>query len=146
MAPRRSRAKFTSVIFVMSGLGALLGIWLGLLLTTPAEPWPEGLPFAMAGEGFENGWRWMYGVGAILALVAILLRFELPESPRWLVGQARLDEADKVVSDMEKAAAKHGRCRSRPPTCRSRRASRRTGCRSASSSRTAPTCAGSSSS
>jgi MFS transporter, putative metabolite:H+ symporter len=108
MAPRRSRAKFTSVIFVMSGLGALLGIWLGLLLTTPAEPWPEGLPFAMAGEGFENGWRWMYGLGAILALVAILLRFELPESPRWLVGQGRLDEADKVVSDMEKAAAKHG--------------------------------------
>src|SRR3954447_15993530 len=108
MAPRGSRAKFTSVIFVMSGLGALLGIWLGLLLTTPGEPWPTGLPFALAGEGFDNGWRWMYGVGALLALVAILLRFELPESPRWLVGQGRLDEADGVVFDMERAAAKHG--------------------------------------
>src|SRR3954468_14754473 len=108
MAPRGSRAKFTSVIFVMSGLGALLGIWLGLLLTTPGEPWPEGLPFALASESFDSGWRWMYGVGAILALVAILLRFELPESPRWLVGQGRLDEADEVVSDMERAAAKHG--------------------------------------
>jgi MFS transporter, putative metabolite:H+ symporter len=108
MAPRRSRAKFTSVIFVMSDLGALLGIWLGLLLTTPPEPWPNGLPFALAGEGFDNGWRWMYAVGALLALVAILLRFELPESPRWLVGQGRRDEADEVVADMEKAAAKHG--------------------------------------
>ncbi len=108
MAPRRSRAKFTSVIFVMSGLGALLGIWLGLLLTTPAEPWPEGLPFALAGEDFTTGWRWMYAVGALLALVAILLRFELPESPRWLVGRGRLDEAEEVVSNMEKAAAKHG--------------------------------------
>src|SRR3954469_8310179 len=100
MAPRGSRAKFTSVIFVMSGLGALLGIWLGLPLTPPGAPWPEGLPFALASESFDSGWRWMYGVGAILALVAILLRFELPESPRWLVGQGRLDEADEVVSDM----------------------------------------------
>jgi MFS transporter, putative metabolite:H+ symporter len=108
MAPRGSRAKFTSVIFVMSGLGALLGIWLGLLLTTEPEPWPTGLPFALAGADFTTGWRWMYAVGALLALVAILLRFELPESPRWLVGQGRLDEADKVVADMEKAAAKHG--------------------------------------
>jgi putative MFS transporter len=67
-----------------------------------------GVPFAQAGPGFETGWRWMYGVGALLALVAILLRFELPESPRWLVGQGRHDEADEVVSDMEAAAAKHG--------------------------------------
>src|SRR3954468_19773031 len=96
MAPRRARAKFTSVIFIMSGLGALLGIWLGLLLTTESAPWPNGLPFAMAGEDFTTGWRWMYAVGALLALVAILLRFELPESPRWLVGQGRLDEADEV--------------------------------------------------
>ncbi len=108
VAPRRSRARFTSLIFTMSAVGALLGIWLGLFLTTEAEPWPHGLPFAQAGPGFETGWRWMYALGALLALVAILLRFELPESPRWLVGQGRLDEADAVVSDMEKKASKHG--------------------------------------
>jgi MFS transporter, putative metabolite:H+ symporter len=108
MAPRGARAKFTSVIFVMSGLGALLGIWLGLFLTTEKAPWPKGLPFAQATESFTSGWRWMYAVGALLALVAILLRFELPESPRWLVGQGRLDEADEVVTDMERAAEKHG--------------------------------------
>jgi MFS family permease len=108
VAPRRSRAQYTSLIFVMSAIGALLGIWLGLILTTPAEPWPHGLPFAQAGPGFETGWRWMYALGAVLALVAIALRFELPESPRWLVGQGRLDEADRVVADMEATAAKHG--------------------------------------
>jgi MFS transporter, putative metabolite:H+ symporter len=59
VAPRRSRAKFTSLIFCMSALGALLGIWLGLVLTTEPAPWPKGLSFAQAGPGFDNGWRWM---------------------------------------------------------------------------------------
>jgi MFS transporter, putative metabolite:H+ symporter len=108
VAPRRSRAKFTSVIFVNSALGALLGIWLGLILTTPAEPWPHGLSFAQAGPGFDNGWRWMYAIGALLALVAIVLRYELPESPRWLISRGRVEEADHVVANMERTAAKHG--------------------------------------
>src|SRR3954465_6874984 len=108
VAPRRSRAKFTSLIFVMSALGALLGIWLGLILTTEAAPWPKGLSFAQAGPGFDNGWRWMYAVGAVLALIAILLRIELPESPRWLIGRGRVEEADAVVSDMERVASRHG--------------------------------------
>jgi len=43
VAPRRARAKFTSMIFCMSALGALLSIWLGLFLTTPAAPWPKGI-------------------------------------------------------------------------------------------------------
>jgi putative MFS transporter len=108
VAPRRSRARFTSLIFVMSALGALLGIWLGLVLTTQAEPWPKGLSFAQAGPGFDDGWRWMYGVGALLALVAIMLRVRLPESPRWLVGRGRIEEADAVVADMERAASRKG--------------------------------------
>jgi putative MFS transporter len=108
MAPRRSRAKFTSMIFVMSALGALLGIWLGLFLTTEAAPWPKGLSFAQAGPDFENGWRWMYAVGALLAVVAIALRVKLPESPRWLIGRGRIAEAEDVVSDMERTAERHG--------------------------------------
>jgi putative MFS transporter len=108
VAPRRSRATFTSLIFVMSALGALLGIWLGLILTTEAAPWPKGLSFAQAAPGFENGWRWMYGVGALLALVAVLLRVRLPESPRWLIGRGRVDEAEAVVADMERAASRRG--------------------------------------
>src|SRR5579871_89228 len=60
VAPSNGRAKYTSLIFIMSSLGAFLGVWLGLLLTTPATPFPLGLPFAVAGPGFGNGWRWMY--------------------------------------------------------------------------------------
>lgn len=108
VAPRPSRAKFTTLIFVMSALGAVVGIWLGLVLTTPATPWPLGLPFAQASEAFGTGWRWMYGIGAILALVAILLRIELPESPRWLINQRRESDADAIVTDMEERAMRHG--------------------------------------
>jgi MFS transporter, putative metabolite:H+ symporter len=108
VAPRRNRARWVSVIFIMSSLGALLGIWLGLFLTTAPAPWPHGLSFAQASPSFSDGWRWMYAVGALLAAIGVLLRLELPESARWLVGQGRLEEADKVVSDMEVVAAKHG--------------------------------------
>jgi putative MFS transporter len=108
VAPRQGRARFTTVIFIMSALGAFFGIWLGLLLTTPATPWPNGLPFALAGAGFPDGWRWMYAIGALLALVAILLRFRLPESARWLLSRGRLSDANDVTVDMEARAQKRG--------------------------------------
>ncbi|HZO71937.1 MAG TPA: MFS transporter [Ktedonobacteraceae bacterium] len=104
VAPVEARAKYTSFIFIMSALGAFLGIWLGLYLTTPPTPFPLGLPFAVASPGFGFGWRVMYGVGALLALIGILLRFQLPESPRWLISRGRVAEADRVVSAMEERA------------------------------------------
>ncbi|MBO0873603.1 MAG: MFS transporter, partial [Pseudonocardia sp.] len=107
VAPRTGRARYTSLIFLMSALGAFLAVWLGLFLTTPAESWPLGLPVAI-GAGFELGWRVMYLVGALLAVVGILLRVQLPESPRWLLGVDRVDEADAVVSGMEQRAQRRG--------------------------------------
>jgi MFS transporter, putative metabolite:H+ symporter len=104
VAPNNGRAKYTGLIFIMSSLGSFLGIWLGLLLTTPATPFPLGLPFAVAGPSFETGWRWMYGIGALLALVGIILRFQLPESPRWLITRGRVDEAEQIVASMEQRA------------------------------------------
>ncbi|HEX7734955.1 MAG TPA: MFS transporter [Ktedonobacteraceae bacterium] len=121
VAPSSGRAKYTSLIFIMSSLGAFLGIWLGLWLTTPAAPFPNGLSFSLATVSIVNGepvfqgtgWRWMYGIGAILALVGVLLRFQLPESPRWLISRGRVDEADGIVSGMEQRALR--RVSSLPP-------------------------------
>lgn len=112
VSPRNSRARYTSLIVIMSSLGAFVGIWLGLWLTTPAANFPSGLPFALAtvkvgatgAQFLGNGWRIMYIVGAVLALVGILLRFQLPESPRWLISRERVSDAGAIVASMEKRA------------------------------------------
>ena len=108
MAPREERARYTSLIFFFSALGAVAGIWLGLWLTTPPTPLPLGLPFALAGPKFEYGWRIMYAIGGLLAVIGIVLRVQLPESPRWLITQGRIEEAHQVVRMMEAIAAAHG--------------------------------------
>lgn len=104
VAPNRRRAKYTSLIFAMGSIGSSLGIWAGLYLTTPPAAFPFGLPIALASPQFQEGWRVMYGIGALLAIFGLLLRFELPESPRWLVSRGRLLEADRVVTKMEQRA------------------------------------------
>lgn len=108
VAPKEGRARYTALIFIMSGLGAFLGIWVGLWLTTPSTAFPLGLPFAMASPHFASGWRTMYLVGAALALIGVLLRIRMPESPRWLVSRGRVAEADKIVSEMENRVKTHG--------------------------------------
>ncbi len=113
VAPNRNRARYTSLIFLMGSMGSSLGIWLGLYLTTSPAPFPFGLPFALAGPHFLVGWRVMYGIGAMLAILGLVLRFDLPESPRWLISRGRLIEADRVVSQMERHALT--RIRELPP-------------------------------
>ena len=50
------------------------------------------------------GWRIAFFVGAVPALFAAALRFMVPESPRYLELNGRRDEAEKIVSDLERAA------------------------------------------
>lgn len=104
LAPKGGRARYTAMIFIFSALGGMAGVWLGLWLCTPATPLPLGLPFALASQDFTYGWRIMYLIGGVLALVGVLLRFQLPESPRWLITKSRFEEAAQVISDMEARA------------------------------------------
>ena len=50
--------------------------------------------FALAGA---EAWRWMLALGAVPAVVLGAGMLVLPDSPRWLVGQTRYDEARAVL-------------------------------------------------
>jgi MFS family permease len=54
------------------------------------------------------GWRAAFGIGAVLGLGILTLRRLLPESPRWLMLHARLDEAEAVIGQIERRVAHAG--------------------------------------
>ena len=45
----------------------------------------------------EGGWRWMLGSAAIPCLLILIGRFELPESPRWLLRKGRVKECEEMM-------------------------------------------------
>jgi len=55
------------------------------------------------------GWQWMFVIGALPALVALPLRWLLPESPRWLASRGRFADADKILSRIESEISKNGK-------------------------------------
>ena len=115
LAPSSQRVKYASLIFIPATIGITLSAWLGLYLTTPPVGFPSGLFFALGTPNFQIGWRILYGIGSLLTFVGIFLRFDLPESPRWLLSQGRLSEAERIVSKMERKAL--ACMKELPPTC-----------------------------
>ncbi|MCO6416924.1 MFS transporter [Siccirubricoccus sp. KC 17139] len=77
--------------------GAAIGAVAALVVLDPALIDPE------------IGWRAAFVVGGALALIVLLLRRHLPESPRWLMLHGRAEEAETVVGQIEReVAARHG--------------------------------------
>ncbi|MDB5076053.1 MAG: transporter [Chloroflexi bacterium] len=70
-------------------MGAILASGLSLVLLDPKFV-PESI-----------GWRLCFATGAVLALSVILVRRHVPESPRWLLTHGRVDEAERIVRQIE---------------------------------------------
>lgn len=53
----------------------------------------------------DEGWRWAFAIGAIPAVYALVIRWGLPESARWLERQGRHAEAAAIVERLEASPA-----------------------------------------
>jgi MFS transporter, SP family, arabinose:H+ symporter len=55
----------------------------------------------------QHGWRWMFGVTAVPAVLFLIGMLVVPESPRWLAKAGRHDKARKVLEKI--GGEEHGR-------------------------------------
>jgi putative MFS transporter len=60
------------------------------------------------------GWRWMFYIGAVPALIVIGMRQWCPESPRWLASRGRKADAEASMAEIEAAVSGYG-ARPLPP-------------------------------
>jgi MFS family permease len=87
LIPSRHRGRIDILINGTYWAGAAAGA----LISVPAT---NDLPVAV-------GWRICFGLGVVLGLVILLVRRNVPESPRWLFIHGRGQQAEDLVSGIE---------------------------------------------
>jgi MFS transporter, SP family, galactose:H+ symporter len=79
IAPARDRGAIVSLNQLCITVGILVSYLVG---------------FALAPSG---GWRWMLGIGAVPGVILMIGMLILPESPRWLAGHGRMEDAGAAL-------------------------------------------------
>lgn len=96
ISPTRQRG----VLGSLQQLGIVLGIFVSLLVNAL-------LVHVSGGAGTMMGpmmtWQWMFLCMCVPALIYGVLAFTIPESPRYLVAQGRMDEAAGVLAKIDDA-------------------------------------------
>ena len=87
VSPAASRGAVTSLNQLCITLGILVSYLVG---------------YAFSGEA--GGWRWMLGLGAVPGAVLAAGMLALPESPRWLAGKGRMDDARAALQRLRGGA------------------------------------------
>ena len=90
LIPARVRGRVDLIINGSYWIGAAMGAAATLVLLDP-----RNLPMWL-------GWRFAFGIGAMLGLIVIFFRRWIPESPRWLMIHGRNPEAERIVGEVER--------------------------------------------
>ncbi|MFC4564885.1 sugar porter family MFS transporter [Nocardiopsis mangrovi] len=80
-------------------LAIVLGIALSQLVNFAIAAAADGS--ALSDLGPLGAWQWMLGAAVVPAALYIMLSFTIPESPRYLVRVGRVDEARRVLEEVE---------------------------------------------
>jgi putative MFS transporter len=80
--PRKHRGPRLAMLTILWFAGAALAYIVGNLILGSAGP---------------EAWRYVLASPAVIGIALFIVRLGTPESPRWLVGKGRYDEADAVI-------------------------------------------------
>lgn len=86
-APARIRGRVVVVLEAFWAVGWLLAALIGYYVVP-----------------LDDGWRWAFAIGAVPALYAVVVRYGLPESVRFLESRGRYDDAEAAVRRFEESA------------------------------------------
>ena len=89
LIPARVRGRVNLMINGSFWIGAALGAGLSLVVLDPRVLGPA------------LGWRACFILGGVMALAIVLVRRNVPESPRWLLMHGRVDEANGIIGEIE---------------------------------------------
>jgi putative MFS transporter len=110
--PPRVRGRWLASMAFIVVSGLPVTVLLGTLIIPSVNAWGAGA--AKETSGFLAvllpglGWRLMFVIAGIGAFIVWYLRKALPESPRWLEAQGRIDEAEALLQAIEREAAGAG--------------------------------------
>lgn len=92
LAPAAKRGRIANLTFLVGIIGQAVTPFIALALV----------------PNYSYGWRLLFVIGGVIATIAFIARFELPESPRWLALHGKEAEAEAVVAEMESRARAKG--------------------------------------